>query len=334
MFVQRFLRPTVREAAAAARQALGPDALVLSTELVPAPGWRGWAGGRLVALTAAADRPVSPARSAVAASRQTTPGTTRASVAIQLVERGLDPQLADATVRRLSRSELRSASTEVLREALAAELALFAAPDLGEEPEPAVEVFLGPTGSGKTTTIAKIAAQERAAGRTPRALIAADGERVGAIAQLRTYAAIIGSPFRIADGAADLRDALDQARRPVLVDTAGRLPTDPALHELLTVLRDRPGVVTHLVLPADTSLEAARRLLDRYAFTRPQRVVITKLDETRSAAPLFGALRDRALPVSYVASGHNVPEDLMRATPAVLAAALLGDLPEEAVTCH
>src|SRR5579863_5768219 len=142
MFVKRFLRPTVREAASAAREALGPDALVLSTELVPAPGWRGWAGGRLVALTAAADRPVSPGRSAVAASRQSAPGASRAAVAIDLVERGLDPQLADATVRRLSRSAVRSASTEVLREALAAELTPFAAPDPATEPAPAVEVFL------------------------------------------------------------------------------------------------------------------------------------------------------------------------------------------------
>lgn len=255
-------------------------------------------------------------------------------MAVQLVERGLDPQLADATVRRLSRAEVRAASFEVLRHALAEELTPFVDADAAATAEPAIEVFLGPTGSGKTTTIAKIAAQERAAGKAPRALIAADGERVGAIAQLRTYAAIIGSPFRIAHGPDDLRDALDQARRPVLVDTAGRLPTDPALLNLFTVLRDRADVVTHLVLPADTSAEAARRLLDRYAFTRPQRVVISKLDETRSAAPLFGALRERALPVSYVTSGHNVPEDLMRATPAVLAAALLGDLPEEAVTCH
>ena len=62
--------------------------------------------------------------------------------------------------------------------------------------------------------------------------------------------------------------------------------------------------------------------------------MITKLDEARSAAPLMGALHDRRLPVSYVAAGQGVPEDLMRATPDVLAAAMLGDLPEEAVTCH
>ena len=333
MFVKRFLRPTVREAAAAARQALGPHALVLSTELVPAPGWRGWVGKRVVALTAAADRPVSASRPSPSASRRSAPADARAAVAAQLVESGLTHDLAMATVRRLSKSELTSATIELLREALAEEIAPLASVDAGGA-APAVEVFLGPTGAGKTTTIAKIAAQERAAGRDARALISADGSRVGAIAQLRTYAAVIGSPFRIADGADDLRDALDQARRPVMLDTAGRLPSDPAVVELFGVLRGRPGVVTNLVLPADTSAGAAARLLDRYAFTRPQRVVITKLDETTTAAPLVTALRERQLPVSFVASGQQVPEDLMRATPHVLAAAMLGDLPEEAVACH
>ena len=334
MFVKRFLRPTVREAAAAAREALGPHALVLSTELVAAPGWRGWVGKRCVALTAAADRPVSASRPPASASRRSEPADARAAVAAHLVEGGLDRDLAQATVRRLSKSELRSPSIELLREALAEEItALASSPDASES-VPAVEVFLGPTGSGKTTTIAKIAAQERAAGREARALISVDASRVGAIAQLRTHAAVIGAPFRIADNADDLRDALDQARRPVMIDTAGRLPSDPSIVELFGVLRGRAGVVTNLVLPADTSAGAAARLLDRYAFTRPQRVVVTKLDETTTAAPLVTALRERKLPISFIASGPQVPDDLMRATPHAIAAAMLGDLPEEAAACR
>lgn len=331
MFVKRFLRSTVREAAAAAREALGPDALVLSTELVPAPGWRGWTGRRMVALTAAADCPVSASRSEATASRPLSAADVRLAATARLVSNGLDQSLAEAVVGRMSRRDLRTSSGHALREALAEEMASLAAPLEGP---PAVEVFLGPAGAGKTTTIAKIAAQERAAGRDPRALISADGLRAGAFTQLRTYAAITGSPFRVANSSKDLREALDQARVPVMVDTAGRLPTDPALLDLLSVLRNRTHLVTHLVLPAETTVESANRVLDRYAFTRPTRVVITKLDETRSAAPLVAALRDRHLPVSYVASGHQVPEDLVRATPDVLAAAMLGELPQEALTCH
>jgi flagellar biosynthesis protein FlhF len=331
MFVKRFLRPTVREAAAAAREALGPDALVLSTELVPAPGWRGWTGRRMVALTAAADRPVSANRSDATASRPLSVADARTAAAVRLVSNGLAQPLAEAVAARMSRHDLRAPSDTALRDALAEEIAPLASPVAAL---PAVEVFLGPAGAGKTTTIAKIAAQERAAGRETRALISADGVRAGAFTQLRTYAAITGSPFRVANSPQDLREALDQARLPVLLDTAGRLPTDPALLDLLGVLRNRTNVVTHLVLPAETTVESANRVLDRYAFTRPASVVITKLDETRSAAPLVAALRDRNLPVSYVASGHQVPEDLVRATPEVLAAAMLGQLPQEALTCH
>jgi flagellar biosynthesis protein FlhF len=305
---------------------------VLSTELVAAPGWRGWAGHRVVALTAAADRPVSAARPQVPAARPAKPMDARADLAAQLVAAGLAPELAEATVGRLTRAEVKRASTELIRGALAETLTPFSAV---VETEPAqVEIFLGPTGAGKTTTIAKIAAQERAAGHDARALVAADSTRVGAVAQLRTYAAIIGSPFRIASDADDLRDALDQARRPVLIDTAGCLPSDPSLLEFYSVLRGRPRVMTNLVLPAEMTAAVANRLLDRYAFARPDRVIITKLDESRSAAPLVGALCERRLPIAFVASGQSVPEDLLPATPEVLAAAMLGDLPEEGVTCH
>jgi flagellar biosynthesis protein FlhF len=104
--------------------------------------------------------------------------------------------------------------------------------------------------------------------------------------------------------------------------------------DLFGVLGRRRGVRTHLVLAADTSLATARRLLDRYAPLAPARVVITKLDEADSLMPLFDAVRERGLPISYLTAGQRVPEDLCRATPASLVAALLREPAPEAVTCH
>jgi flagellar biosynthesis protein FlhF len=92
-------------------------------------------------------------------------------------------------------------------------------------------------------------------------------------------------------------------------------------------------VRTHLVLAADTSAATARRIFDRYQQMRPSRVVITKLDESESIAPLLGVVRERALPVSFLGTGQRVPEDLWRATPAGLAAALLRE-PATEDTCH
>src|SRR4029077_12967891 len=128
-----------------------------------------------------------------------------------------------------------------------------------------VEVFVGPPGAGKTTTIAKIAAQERARGGRRLGLVAADGFRVGAVEQLRTYAEVIGAPFRVARNTDDLSRELERRNRlPVLVDTAGRSPSEDSARELFRIVARTPNVRTHLVMPANTPVSAARRIFDAY----------------------------------------------------------------------
>lgn len=342
MHVTRVYRPTVREALAEARAQLGPGALVLSTEMVPVRGWRGWVGQRHVRLTAACERaPESVTTSGeatvdrppVTADRHPEPFTpARAGVVARLKAVGLDPVLANAVAARLSDAECRYANASALRRAIADTLAAAAAP---EDDFSRCEVFIGPPGVGKTTTIAKIAARERAANGRTLALVAADAFRAGAIEQLRSYAAIVQSPFRVARTADELQEALAAARHPALVDTAGRSPADDdGLASLAPVLRRRPHVRTHLVMAADTAAATAARIFERYAVLEPVRVVITKLDEADSVAPLLRAIRDRGLAVSYLGTGQRVPDDLARATPARLAAMLLGEPALEAVTCH
>src|SRR5262249_4936433 len=146
-----------------------------------------------------------------------------------------------------------------------------------------VEVFVGPPGVGKTTTIAKIAAQEHAAGGRRFGLVSADAFRIGGVEQLRTYAQVLDTPLHAVRGAGDLKRALcrgSQAAR--LVDTGGRSPYDPGARELFRVLSIVPGVRTHLVIPASTTVSAARRIIDAYADARPGRLVLTKVDEAES----------------------------------------------------
>ncbi len=119
-----------------------------------------------------------------------------------------------------------------------------------------------------------------------------------------------------------------------LVDTAGRSPGDADVAGLLDVLDRKGGVRTHLVLAADTSASVVRRVIDRYAPFRPSRAVITKLDEAESVMPLVSAIRERGLPVSYLAAGQRVPDDLWRATPVSLATALLRGPAMEEQPCH
>jgi flagellar biosynthesis protein FlhF len=353
MHLKRFRRETVQDALRAAREELGAGALVLSTRVVAAPGARGWFGRRHVEVTAAAERPlVSGGRHAEADGRRSDgpfdhlrryggppklyaeaeSGRARnrerravASLTAQLQATGLDPVLAHDVATAHPTPHRRGATVHSLRKTLAGQLATLAAED---EDYAAVEVFVGPPGMGKTTTIAKIASQERARGGARLGLVAADGFRVGAVEQLRLYADILGTPLTVARTPDDLARAIEDARRPLLIDTAGRSPHDDVSREMLRVVSGRTGVRTHLVLAASTPADLVRRALGRFADARPSRLVITKLDEAESLAPIVGVLREQQIPISYLGTGQSVPEDLERATSAALAAWVAGDV------CH
>jgi flagellar biosynthesis protein FlhF len=344
MRLKRYRAETVREALALARLELGPSALVLSTRLVPARGPRGWLGSRVVEVTAAAERPevsesrpseegdpdpgVGPRPDSVAA----TAGPQVDGLAARLAASGLDRAFALEVAGALPRFQRRVPSDQAVRRAVADRLQALVSGDEGFAP---VEVFVGPPGVGKTTTIAKIAAQQRVRTGTRLTLVAADGYRVGAVEQLRLYAEIIGAPFIVVRTPSELERVIEEARGPLLVDTAGRSPGDGEAQALFDVFAGRPGVRVHLVVPAWTEGAAFERVLSRFEGARPGRVVFTRLDETGSAAPLVGLLRSGGLRASYFGTGQRVPEDLLRATPSVLASRVLdnaGDR-EEAAAC-
>ncbi len=346
MQVKRYRTPTVREALALAREDLGPQALVLSTRMVSAGGVRGWLGRREVELTAMVPTPVSENRPAAPSagswyvgagfSRPEPPpkdanpildrlagrGRSRDELIARLQASGLDRRLAREVADALPRLSRREPSGSRLRRTLTDLLTPLAA---DAEEALGIEVFVGPPGAGKTTTIAKVASQLRAQHGRRASIVAADGFRVGAIEQLRIYAEIIGAPFAVARSAAEFERALGDLRAPILVDTAGRSPGEITSHDIFQVVSRQARVRTHLVMPGATPVRDAERFLDLYAAARPSRVILTKVDETETLSPIVGLLRERGLTISYLGTGQRIPEDLQRATAAALAACVLGE---------
>jgi flagellar biosynthesis protein FlhF len=329
MHLKRYRRENVKDALQAVRDELGPDALVLSTRTVLAPGVRGLLGKQDVEVTAAAERQGvtedrQPAPATASATRRRADATRAAGeIASRLQASGLDSDLALAIAQSHPVGRRRSADVNSLRDTVARELSGMVADDESFAP---IEVFVGPPGVGKTTTIAKIAAQERARQGKRVGLLAADAFRVGAIEQLRLYADILGAPFAAARTIDEFAEALDELKRPFLVDTAGRSPKDDVAKDMFRVMGKRTDVRTHLVIPATASPTSAQRLFERFADARPSRVVLTRLDEVNSIGALAAVLRDSGVPLSYFGTGQNVPADLQRATAPMLADWVIGEM--------
>ncbi|HTY59151.1 MAG TPA: flagellar biosynthesis protein FlhF, partial [Bacteroidota bacterium] len=182
-----------------------------------------------------------------------------------------------------------------------------------------VSALVGPTGVGKTTTVAKLAAINKLLHHRSVGLISADTYRIGAIEQLRTFAAIADIPmevvYRPAEMAAAVRKFKD--RDIVFIDTVGRSQRSAKeLAELARFMDAAEPDDIHLVLSASTSMKGALDIIEKFRVVKPNRLLFSKLDEAVTLGSLLSvASRDR-IPVSYVTTGQTVPDDIVRVDPA------------------
>jgi flagellar biosynthesis protein FlhF len=192
---------------------------------------------------------------------------------------------------------------------------------------PHVVALIGPTGVGKTTTIAKLAAKLKLDENRRIGLVTIDTYRIAAVDQLKKYADIIGSPLRVVHTPEELREAVQQMRDCdfVLIDTAGRSPKDALkLNELRTFLDAASPDEVHLVLSATADRDCVDLAIEKFSNVRVDKMIFTKLDEARHVGAVLNVVRNVRKPLSYVTTGQGVPADIEVARGKRIAQLILG----------
>jgi flagellar biosynthesis protein FlhF len=287
---------------------------------------------------AEADRP-SASLQTLAPGRETDPRRAVQNAAPApswLLDCLLDVETPEDLARELVEQAMRSLAAGDCGDSKAARTHLVAA--IGREIEVAGPILslprqrrlvalVGPTGVGKTTTTAKLAAHYRLREHRRVGLITVDTYRIAAVDQLRTYADIIDLPMEVASTPHEMQQAIGRLADLdlILMDTAGRSPRDEAqIQELKLLLDEAQPDEVHLVLSCASGAGALTSCIERFAEVGANRLILSKLDEAQGLGALLPLLRTNRLPLSYVTHGQNVPDDIEVANPVRLAQQILG----------
>jgi len=174
-------------------------------------------------------------------------------------------------------------------------------------------VFIGSTGVGKTTTLAKIASKETIENKKKIGFLTLDTYRISAVEQLKTYAEILSSPIEVAYEIQDLSFAIDRLsnRDMVFIDTAGRSHNNKSqIDDLRKVLTDIEDKKVFLVLSANTSIDDIYDIIDTYSFVDEYEIIVTKTDETGRMGNILDIIKKTGKNISYITFGQNVPDDI------------------------
>ncbi|MFT5393629.1 MAG: flagellar biosynthesis protein FlhF, partial [Gammaproteobacteria bacterium] len=247
----------------------------------------------------------------------------RATLIRRLMQLGLTRRVADPIALKAARPQLTDSGEElpedrVWHDALGTLAQQISVSEHDVLESGGIVALLGPTGVGKTTTIAKLAARFRAAhGADSVALLTTDNYRVGAESQLRTYGQLMGLPVVICGEAQELHDAITRyhKRRLILIDTAGMSQRDIRLVEQVKVIRrgmegHRRALSCYLVMSAATNHATLDETVRAFAGVDLHGCVLTKVDEATGLGATLSVLIEHQLPITYLCDGQRVPEDL------------------------
>lgn len=357
MQVKRFVALTMQDAVAMVREQLGPDAVILHTRRRPKRGLFRLLRRPRYEVVAAVEtprpRPTMARGQGKRAqsfhdlhSRQLTNDATGDRTeapepplpdSVEQVVRQLRDQAVEEELIQSFLGELRDRAEQpgdleslawvraTFREMMERRFPCIDSSRIGDDAR--VIVLIGPTGVGKTTTVAKLAANFALIAEKDVAIITADTYRIAAVDQLRTYANLIGAPLSVVYTPEEMQQAIAEHRERdmILVDTAGRSQYDKMqMNELRTFLAVIEEPQIHLVISATTKAEDLVDTLERFHTIGFDRLIITKIDETRTLGPLLKLSHLSGKQIAYLTAGQSVPDDIEVAEAGAIAERILG----------
>jgi flagellar biosynthesis protein FlhF len=337
--------PSMQEGMAKIKRDLGADAMIIEARKVRRNGWRGYFLPKITEITVAVEGERNADHSAASDSQHFHKELAAIRAMVESVV-NIQKQSKDSIESSFQRMLLdQDVAGDVAAEILAGlnaagqdnvsiadvqgELEMKIASVIKAAPihdDTRFISFVGPTGVGKTTTLAKLAAEWVFFKKKKIALVTMDTYRIGAIDQLKKYAEIAGIPLHVVLTKEDFTETLTKLARfdTVFIDTAGRSPGNQyQIHETAQMLNELPNLCTCLVVSATTKCRDLEQLISAYRPCRFDRLIVTKLDETQSYGIILNLAHMTKLPIAYLTTGQNVPEDIEGASSRKIAAQIV-----------
>lgn len=241
---------------------------------------------------------------------------------ITLEKADLNDSIIKSLMNKVNNMEDEIDSIEKVKEALKDEI------HISNSSTDGIIVLVGPTGVGKTTTIAKLAGSLALVQKKKVGLITIDTYRIGAVEQLKTYADIMNIPFKVVFTQKDMDEALESMKDfdTILIDTTGRSSKNAMQISELRMLIDKIQTENiHLVISATIKNKDITTIVEGYKILGFNNVIITKLDETTSYGSILNILESAKKPLSYVTIGQSVPDDLKTLSKEEIVNLILGE---------
>lgn len=200
--------------------------------------------------------------------------------------------------------------------------------ELNENKKPKVVMFLGPTGVGKTTTLAKLAANFMIKEKKKVGMITADTYRIAAVEQLKTYSEIMGTSITVIYSPKEMKDAIKKHSDDdlILIDTPGKSHKNKKhFDEIKEIVKAAEPDEAYLLISATTKMKDCKEIIKAYSFIDNYKLIFTKIDETSSLGVVLNVKEITGKPLSYMTTGQSVPDDIEMIDVANLTKKLLGN---------